>query len=263
MLKVALTAIALLLVLYLGICSLLYFRQRAMIYYPTPPVDSKEAVAVWLSHQGERLKIWHVPHEGTKAILYFGGNAEEVSLNLPRFRRLFPDHALYLANYRGYGGSTGSPSEEALTADAALLYDFAAMQHPEITVIGRSLGTGVAVFLASERPVNRLVLVTPYDSMANLAAEIYPIFPVRLLIQDRYDSLGRAPGLTMDILLLIAEHDEVVPRARSEALAASLPSENTRVRIIPTADHNTIDTVPLYDRLLSAFINGTGEGLDE
>ncbi len=263
MLKVPFTALALLSVLYLGLCSLLYFRQRAMIYYPTPPVDSKEADAVWLSHQGQRLKIWHVPHEGEKAILYFGGNAEEVSLNLPRFRRLFPDHALYLANYRGYGGSTGSPSEEALTADASLLYDFAARQHSEITVIGRSLGTGIAVVLATERPVSRLVLITPYDSMVNLAAELYPIFPVRLLMQDSYDSLARAPGLAMDILLLIAERDEVIPRPRSEALAEVLPPEKTRVRVIPAAGHNTIDEIPLYDRILSAFINGTGEELNE
>lgn len=254
MLKFSLAALLLTLTAYVTLTAMLYFLQRRMIYYPTPPVLSREAETVWLSHAGEKLKIWHVPSKGKKAILYFGGNAEDVALNLGQFLRLFPDHALYLMNYRGYGGSSGSPSEAALLADAIAFYDFAAEQYPDITVIGRSLGTGVAVPLADQRPVTRIVLITPFDSMANLAAQIYPYFPVRLLLRDHYDSLGRAPSLDLQTLVLIADDDEVIPRERTDALIAAMKPENARVTVIPNTGHNTISGSADYERELSDFI---------
>lgn len=256
MVKFTLTSLLLLAGSYLGACTLLYTLQRAMLYYPTPPTTVGGVEVIRLDSGGQSLKVWHVPRSEERAILYFGGNAEDVAENIPQFQRLFPGYALYFPNYRGYGGSSGSPSEEGLFADALALYDLAARQHRDIAVIGRSLGTGVAVYLAANRPVSRLVLVTPFDSMTNVAASIYPFFPVKLLLRDRYDSLARAAGLTAETLVLVAEADEVIPRERTEALIAALKPEKTRVVVVPATGHNTIGYAPAYEKALSGFLNG-------
>lgn len=257
MLKLVLNVSLLAALGYLITCCLLYLMQRSMLYSPTPDSGDGGAEIIWLDHQGQRLKIHHAAHTGEKALLYFGGNAEDVALNLPQFRRLFPDHALYFANYRGYGGSSGSPSEQALNDDALATYDLLAKKHGQIAVIGRSLGTGVAVALAAKRPVSRLVLVTPFDSMVNLAAQLYPFFPVRLLLLDRYDSRARASSLRQPTFILIAADDEVIPRERTDALIAALPPESTSVVVVAGTGHNTISTSPEYEAALAGFLAAT------
>ncbi len=119
--------------------------------------------------EGAELVVTVRPHRGPKAILSLGGNGEDVSRNLTSFGEWFPEHALYLLHYRGYGGSTGLPTEQSNHADAAALFKTIFTEHPEVAIIGRSLGTGIAVRLASERPASRLVLMTPYDSIEDLA----------------------------------------------------------------------------------------------
>src|SRR3989338_7417387 len=141
--------LALLAVLYLGGCVALFVFQRDLIYFPQP-------------------------RSGPNALIYFGGNAEDVSLNLPGFSEAFPEHAIYLLHYRGYGGSTGQASEEAIRRDALAMFDRVQVEHPHTVVVGRSLGSGVAVYLASQRPAARLVLITPYDSLQEIAAGQFP-----------------------------------------------------------------------------------------
>jgi len=155
---------------------------------------------------------------GPNALLYFGGNAEDVSYSLPSLSTAFPDHAVYLLHYRGYGGSSGKPSEAALFADALALFDRVSTDHQNIAVVGRSLGSGVAVHLASLRPVARLVLVTPYDSLQELAARQFPYLPVRWLLLDKFESWRYAEHITVPTLVIAAEHDEVIPRMSTEAL---------------------------------------------
>lgn len=118
------------------------------------------------------------PHDGPKALIYFGGNAEDVSLSLPLFSKAFPEYAIYLLHYRGYGGSSGTPSETALRDDAHALFDKVYTEHPSTVVIGSSLGTGVAVHLASQRPASRLILIMSYDSIQDIAAFRFPYIPV-------------------------------------------------------------------------------------
>ncbi|OEU47153.1 MAG: hypothetical protein BA866_03640 [Desulfobulbaceae bacterium S5133MH15] len=255
MIKVTLWMVFLAAVSYLIMCVLLYARQRSMIYYPTPPTDSGEAKVIWLSHQGQSLKVWHIPGSSDRALIYFGGNAEDVAMNIPQFKRLFPEYAIYLHNYRGYGGSTGKTSEAALFSDAGALYDYVKTEHREIAVIGRSLGTGVAVFLASEKKVSRLVLVTPYDSMVNLARNYYFLVPVSLLLEDKFDSLSRAGRLATPTLMLIAEYDEVIPRKRADSLVSALNPETIRVEVVKGAGHNTIGSYPQYEKALNAFLD--------
>ena len=131
-----------------------------------------------LAVDGAEVAVTTQPAQGTRALLYFGGNAEDVSASLPQLARDFPGRALYLMHYRGYGASTGRPSEAALHADALALFDKVHATQPQVAVMGRSLGSGVAVRLAAQRPVSALVLVTPYDSLRDGAARQRPVFPV-------------------------------------------------------------------------------------
>jgi len=255
MIKIVLWTGSLLLVGYGGICVFLYVSQRSMLYYPVPAVNAPLAEVYWLNNDGLRLKIWRLGRGNDRALFYFGGNAENVALNLPQFARLFPDYDVFLMNYRGYGGSTGQPTESGLCGDAEALYDAVAAEYRFVAAIGRSLGTGIATHLASTRPLDKLVLVTPYDSMVNLASSYYPFIPVRLLLKDRYDSTGKAAVLRIPVLVVIAELDEVIPRRVSDALVAVLDPGRTSVAVIAGAGHNSIGEFADYEQRLSSFLN--------
>jgi hypothetical protein len=242
-----LSAIAL---VYLGICALLFFAQRSLLYFPVSGPQPPGAQRLDLPVDGATVHVWSRPLAGPDALIYFGGNAEDVGQNFAAFAAALPRHALYLANYRGYGGSTGVPTEQALFDDALAVFDHVRARHASIAVAGRSLGSGVAVHLARERPVSRLVLITPYDSIANVAAGIYPFLPVRWLMRDKFDSVGRIGEVRAPILVVVAERDEVIPRARTEALVRKLPAGQARVEIVRGATHNDLE----YEGLLGAFL---------
>ncbi|HWZ63799.1 MAG TPA: alpha/beta hydrolase [Steroidobacteraceae bacterium] len=228
--------------------------ENHLLYYPTPEVARTGARAVRIECAGATLKIWELHPDRDAALLYFGGNAEDVGANLGDFDTVFADRAVYLVNYRGYGGSTGRPSEAALTADAATVYDSLRSRHARIAVIGRSLGSGVAVALASERPVERLILITPFDSIANVAADHFRPFPVRLLVRDRYDSARRIGRVSAPTLVVVAEHDEVVWRARSDALFAAITPSLRYTLLVPGATHNDVSSSPIYYPSLREFL---------
>lgn len=240
-------------VAYLALCAWVFATQRSQIYFPTPSVDHRAAVT-WIDSQGERIKVWSVPRPGRPAIIYFGGNAEDVGANLGEFTAAFPAHALFLVNYRGYGGSSGRPSEDALVTDAIAVFDHVHATHADVTAMGRSLGSGVAVRLASARPVRKLVLVTPYDSMVNLAAECFGWLPVRLLLRDGYDSLRHAREVSAPVLIVIAAEDEIVPMRRSRALADAFRRGQASVVVIEGVGHNTLDLSPQYLGTVGSFL---------
>lgn len=250
--------------LYLGgilvaACALLCacsVAENHLLYFPTPEVARPGVHALHIECAGATLKVWELHAEREAALLYFGGNAEDVSANLGDFDTAFADRAVYLVNYRGYGGSTGRPSEAALTLDAAVVYDWVRARHSRVAVIGRSLGSGVAVALASERPVERLVLVTPFDSIAKVAADHFRPLPVGLLVRDRYDSERRIGRVSAPILVIVAEHDEVVFRARSDALIAAITPSLRRTLLLPGATHNDVSSSPLYYPSLREFLQG-------
>ncbi|MDP5191445.1 alpha/beta hydrolase [Rheinheimera baltica] len=202
---------------YCLLCLLLYLLQRQLIYYPVaaqlPPTEP-----LVLQQAGATVLVSQQPRDSSQALLYFGGNAEDVSVSLPEFAAAFPDHGIYLMHYRGYGGSSGKPSEQALVADALALLDQLQNKHSDITVIGRSLGSGVAVQLAAQREVAQLVLITPFDSLSALAQRQFPLFPVKWLLKDTYNSVAYAPAISSPTLILVAAQDEIIGRAHSEAL---------------------------------------------
>jgi pimeloyl-ACP methyl ester carboxylesterase len=225
--------------------ALLVF-QRSLIYYPQPRAFGNSADTLVLPADGADIVVSVRPRAGPKALIYFGGNAEDVSSSLASFSDAFPDHAIYLLHYRGYGGSSGNPSEEVINSDARALFDKVHLDHPEVALVGRSLGSGVAVRLATERPATRLVLVTPYDSMQEIVAKQFPYFPVRWLLFDKFESWRYAPAIRIPVLLLQAEHDEVIPAASSDRLNAAFAKGVAMRVVIRGAGHNTISGAPEY-----------------
>ncbi len=239
---------------YLGLVAWVYATQRAQIYFPVPETRHSGAQALWIESEGERIKVWRVPRPGPRALIYFGGNAEDVAGNVTTFAAAFPGHSLFLVNYRGYGGSSGRPTECGLKADARAIFDHVHQLHPVVAVMGRSLGSGLAVALASERPVDRLVLVTAYDSLVNVAREYFGWLPVGLLIKDRYDSAGLARAIEAPVLVVVAAEDEIISRSRSEALANSFAPGQARVEIIDGATHNSLDLSGAYLAVIQDFL---------
>ena len=240
--------------IYAGLCGFLYVAQRSLIYFPTPASSNAFAEDLRVPSDGETIQVWKQGGDHDDAILYFGGNAEDVAHNSAQFASLLPDKTIYLVNYRGYGESTGSPSEAAILQDAQAVFNHVATSHASVSVMGRSLGSGVATYLAATESIDRLILVTPYDSMANLAQSVYPMFPVSILLKDRYDSLSRAGEIDVPTLMLIAGSDEVIPNERSKSLAQAIAPTLLRVETIPDAMHNTIHGYALYERALADFL---------
>ena len=236
--------------IYVVLCAALFAFQRSMIYFPQPRSVARGTTTLTLPREGADVLVTVRERSGATALIYLGGNAEDVSYSLPSLADAFPDHALYLVHYRGYGGSSGRPSETALVADTLALYDKLAPQHKEISVVGRSLGSGVAVQLAAARPVTRLVLVTPYDSLQEVAAQQFPYFPVRWLLLDKFESWKYVPQISAPTLVIAAEYDEVIPRASTEALFARFPPGAATSKIIAGAGHNTISESAEYASLL-------------
>ena len=239
--------------LYTIFCIIMYATQRRQIYFPTQETHNHAVESFFLPVTGAKLKIWSLHKEREAAIIYFGGNAEDVAGDLAGFARLFPDYAIYLVNYRGYGGSTGKPTETALCNDAVAIFDFLTDNHLHISVIGRSLGSGVAVHLAALRPVEKLALVTPFASLAAVAQAHLPYLPVSFLLKDRYEADFRVPKIKAQVLMIIAENDEIIPREQSDALYELFIGKPCEVVIVSGAGHNTLDQHSQYHEALKNF----------
>lgn len=226
---------------YLIICLLLYIFQRSMIYFPSGNGAGTEKNTRVMSLADASIVLNVRLLDSPNALIYFGGNGEDVSWNLAGLSEKFPDYAIYLMNYRGYGGSSGKPAEQVLHADALSLFDKVHAQHPNITVVGRSLGSGVAVRLASTRPVARLVLITPYDSIENIAAQRLPYIPVRWLLKDKFESWRYAPAIAAPTEIIAAGSDEVIPLANTQALFHAFKPGVATLKVIPGATHNSVE----------------------
>jgi pimeloyl-ACP methyl ester carboxylesterase len=240
-------------VAYIGFCAVLYSTQRSFQYFPTPRRLGPAQMAGTFRNGDTLLQLTVRPHEGPGAVLYFGGNGEDVSSSVAPLLAAFPEREIVMLHYRGYGGSAGRPTEADIAADAAGLFDHVHANHPDVIVIGRSLGSGVAARLASTRPVAKLVLVTPYDSLLAIAQRQFWFAPVRWLLIDKYESWRYVPRISAPVLILRAERDELIPAASTEALLARFPAGQAQYAVIAGASHNTIIDDPAYVRSLAAF----------
>jgi pimeloyl-ACP methyl ester carboxylesterase len=249
--RVILIMIVVIALLYIGFCGALFAFQRSMIYYPQPRSRQHGITLMTLPVGAETALVSTHPLAGPDALVYFGGNAEDVSQDMSDITAAFPNKAIYLLHYPGYGGSSGSPSEKSIFAASMALYDRVHAEHPNIVIVGRSLGSGVAVWIASQRPVVRLVLVTPYDSLADAAAQQYPYVPVRWLLQDKFESWRYAPQVTAPTRIIAAENDEAIPRSSTDRLRTRFREGIVSYVVLPDVGHNTIQDSPHYWTLLS------------
>ncbi len=254
----------------LGFPLLIYFLQEKLIFFPQPltedPLKANTGAAIeevnLLTPDRVRLHGWLVSATATATpaplLIYFGGNAEEVSWLVSTAGR-YAGWSLLMFNYRGYGRSEGKPGEAALFADALQIYDYAASraQDGRVAVMGRSLGSGVAVYLAAQRSVAGVILVSPYDSVESVAEGVYPYLPISLMLKHRFDSLSLAPRVKAPLLCLVASEDRVIPRHHSERLYAAWGGAKQWREIRPAA-HDSIADAAQYWRAIADFLENLG-----
>jgi fermentation-respiration switch protein FrsA (DUF1100 family) len=208
---------------------------------------------------GERVIAWHVPAKPDHPIvLYFHGNGDYLAGFFDRFREIIADGTGIVAlSYRGYAGSSGRPSEQGLRQDAAAAYAFTSARYSadRIVVWGFSLGTGVAVALAAEHPVGKLILEAPYTSIADLAAATFRLTPVRWLIRDPFHSDQRIARVTAPLVVMHGARDPTIPVAFGERLFKLAHEPKQFVRF-PEAGHNDLGNYGAIE-VARRFINAS------
>ncbi len=250
------TSIGLVLIsIYLLFAAYLYVYQRKLIYYPVSVDPAFSADEINIDNNGTNLHGWVLNPGKSKAVIYFGGNSELITHRQRYFEDVFNDYSVYLINYRGFGNSQGNPSESGLFSDALAIYDQLIKQHDSIIAYGRSLGSGVAVYLAANRPLEKLILLTPYDSVVEIGQNLYPMFPVRYLIKDRFDSASLAGDIEIPVLITNAEHDREIPLQRTLALKQRFNRAQLVYQMIMGAAHNDIIDFPDYRAAVQNFIS--------
>ncbi len=232
--------------IYIGFCLLLFVLQRKFLYFPQPAGPVSGVTEISFITDGVLLSGWVVNKGRQKALIYYGGNAESIENNIAFFEDLLPNYSVYLIAYRGYGNSTGHPSEAHLYHDALYIFDQVKVNHKQISLMGRSLGSGVATYVAVNRQVEKLLLVTPYDSIENVARSVYWMFPVSLLIKDKFQSIKRVKNINSQTYIFTAENDQVIQRTRSDRLIAQFTEQLVDSVLVRGADHNDISLYPEY-----------------
>ena len=246
-----------------GIPGLFWFAQDRLIFFPqpvgaTPHLPAHAVPLTVTAADGTLLRGWLVAGSAAPAptIIYFGGNAEEVSFTLadPRWPR---DWSTVALNYRGYGASEGKPGARELNADALSIYDAVAardaIDRQRIVVFGRSLGTALAAHVAAERPVAGVVLVSPYDSLAAIGSHHYPWLPVSLLLRHRFDALGDAGRSKMPLHVIVADSDSIIPVERSRALYEAWAGPKNW-QVVRQSDHNTVGVSAEFWEGIAGFL---------
>jgi hypothetical protein len=244
--------VALGLIGYFGGLAAVFLLQRSVLF-PIPQAARTAPAAAGFPQveehllttaDGEKVVVWHVAAKpGHPVVLYFHGNGDFLAGFFGRFRDLIADGTGIVAlSYRGYAGSSGQPSEQGLLQDAAAAYAFTAARcsADRIVVWGFSLGSGVAVALAAEQPVAKLILEAPYTSISDVAASMIPILPVRLVMRDSFRSDQRIARVKAPLLIMHGARDPGIPIGFGERLFALAHEPKQFVRF-PEGGHNDLD----------------------
>lgn len=253
---------------YLGLAALIWLSQERLMFMPhrafapasAPPGWRLEVVRV-TGRDGTRLAgvLARPPGEGRlPLVIYYGGNAEEVTAYAAAVAESYGPRAVLLVNYRGYGESQGSPGEKALVSDALEIFDWAAaradVDPARIALHGRSLGSGVAVQVAAGRPARCVVLTSPFASALAVARAVYPWLPVAWLMRHPFDSMAHAPRVGVPALFVMGEADDLIPVEHSERLAAAWGGTVQRLRL-KGFGHNDVGIHPSYNATVRAFLD--------
>ena len=245
------------LAIYVGLCAVLFLMQHRLIFHPRsvghPPMGPN-VVPVTVPTTDAALRGWVVnPEAAGPLLVYFGGNAEDVSGRIVDFAAL--DATTALISYRGYGESEGRPTATDLVEDAGVVVETMRQRFGEgreVILFGRSLGAGIAAVAAGAVSVDGLILLSPYVSLGRIAQQRFPVFPVRWLLQHDIDASAVAGALPDRLLVLYARHDNIVPTAESRAFVGLLSS---RPQVVEFAGaHNTPMTAPPIWEAIKAFL---------
>jgi pimeloyl-ACP methyl ester carboxylesterase len=246
----------------IGVPVLMYLIQDRLLFFPQPLSESRRleiagrhpsVEEILLDSEGKKLHAWHI--KGEPLVIYFGGNAEEVSWMIEAAKARTPGVGWLLVSYRGYGASEGAPSEVSISADALRWHDYAVknLEAKQVVAFGRSLGSGAAVYLASERKLAAVILVTPFDSLVEVAKRHYPLLPVGLMLRHRFDSAARAPAIEAPLLCIAASRDEVIPALHARKLYDAWGGPKRWIEI-EGAGHNSTDGAPAFWQSIKAFL---------
>jgi pimeloyl-ACP methyl ester carboxylesterase len=249
--------------LVLGVPAWAWLTQESMLFFPQPVASTAHLPArasplEVVAADGTHLRGWIVKGAAAPAptVIYFGGNAEEVSWTIsdahwPR------QWTIVGVNYRGYGTSEGKPGQPALTADALAIYDAVVKRDDvdprRIVVFGRSLGTAIAAHLAARRTVAGAIMVSPYDSMTAIGQLHYPWLPVSLLLRHRFDAIPDAKRNAMPMLAIVGGSDSIIPANRSRALFDAWAGPKTWL-VVPGAGHNDLGQDDAFWRAVAGFL---------
>jgi uncharacterized protein len=237
---------------YFTVVSLLYLAQRRFVFVPPQSGHPSPAAAGWPEAEeaaidtadGERVIVWQAPPRGDKpVVIFFHGNGEIVAWRAERHRQLTADGTgLVALSYRGYMGSTGSPTEDGLLHDAEAVYQFTTSHYPSNPVVlwGYSLGSGVAIALAARHPIAKVILEAPFSSSVDVAALRFPFVPVRWLMLDQFRSDQRVGAVRAPLLIMHGEQDCVIPISLGERLF-NLAHEPKRFVRFPGGNHVDLD----------------------
>jgi hypothetical protein len=266
------TLVALLGAAYVGVVALLFFAQEWLLFpgagLPSQRLEQPRAPERLTLRVGDGAELHgmllRAPDTGADLLLGFGGNAQDAEILAQDLGVDFPDLHVGVFHYRGYGPSTGRPSEAALLADALTIHDTLTerLRPARTYAIGISLGSAVAAWLSQERRLAGLILITPFDSIEAIAKEAYFWLPVGLLLRHRFPSIEFMAGNRTPVAVIAAERDRVVRPERTKVLVERLPNLVFH-RVLAGAAHNTLYQVPAYAEALKeafAAVRAAAEG---
>ncbi len=258
--KLMIDLFLLFLIFYTAVCIFMFIRQSSFVFYPPKArhqnIELHDGETVRFERENSVLHGWllNKSMSDDTLLIYYGGNGEDVYYAIDQFRQ-YSDCATLLVNYRGYNSSTGRPGEKEFFSDALHIFDTITAQYkPEnIFIIGRSLGSGVASYMASKRQVSGTVLITPFYSLQSIAKTRYPFLPVSLLLKHKFLSSHFIGTTICPVLVIYGGADTIVPPENTRLLIEAIEAEKT-LCYIEKAEHNTIDLFPEYTLSLHQFI---------
>ena len=251
---------------YVAICIAAYFGQRWFIYFPDPArVAPAEAGLSGVGEvelktkDGETLIAWYSPAKsGEPTILYFHGNAGNAAGRADKFETMREHGAgVFYLNNRGYGGSSGKPTETANVADAFTAYDHlrsSGVEAKSIILYGESLGSGQATQLAAQREVRAVVLESPLTSTVDVGRRTYFFLPLGLLLSDQYRNIEHVAKVKAPLLVLHGEQDEVIPVAMGRSVYAAA-NEPKKLELFAEGHHSDLFDYGAWERV-RAFLSG-------
>ncbi|MBN1256511.1 MAG: alpha/beta hydrolase [Planctomycetes bacterium] len=235
---------------YLGLCALAYIFQERLIFLPssewvaTPGGDAELAYedVTLTTADGVELSAWYIPSPHNRGVvLLCHGNAGNISHRMASIQVCNElGYNVLIFDYRGYGRSKGKPTEEGTYQDAMAAWDYLvkAREFPpeKIVILGRSMGGGVATWLARETKPGGLILESCYTSMTAMAKKLFPWLPVKLILKHKYNNLEKLADVSCPVLVIHSQEDEIIPYEHGIKLFAAANGPKTLVTIF--GDHN-------------------------